>query len=171
MPEMYSHPTLQNMGHHAQPASSDQRMVPTPGPGVQDFQLPARAGSPENWNDDASDIGSTIDTSSMSSNDHEEAIIRLVQESQVLRKVIQDTNDRLKQAEEKSYRCEKQTQDIKDKLSSAQSEQKRLYDLLQKSESRATTFEDRWKLTSMVLSVMSIAAGMGGFFAGMSMRP
>ena len=122
MPEMYTAPTLQNMGSDAQAASSAPKLVPTPGPGVQNFQLPTRQGSPDQWADDAyflqpfnflvivyqfdtsllkvlkvpfcskcwynfqfsrSDIGSTIDTSSMSSNDHEEAIIRLVQESQV----------------------------------------------------------------------------------------
>jgi len=168
---MYTAPTLQNMGSDAQAASSAPKLVPTPGPGVQNFQLPTRQGSPDQWADDASDIGSTIDTSSMSSNDHEEAIIRLVQESQVLRKVIQDTNDRLKQAEENFERAEKKTEELKEKLAAAEADYKRIYDMLQKSESRAVTFEDRWKLTSMVLSVMSIAAGMGGFFAGMSLRP
>ena len=66
----------------------------------------------------------------------------------MLRKVIQDTNDRLKQAEEKFERAEKKTEELKEKLSAAEADYKRIYDMLQKSETRATTFEDRWKLTS-----------------------
>jgi predicted nucleic acid-binding Zn-ribbon protein len=66
----------------------------------------------------------------------------------VLRKVIQDTNDRLKQAEENFERAEKKTEELKEKLAAAEADYKRIYDMLQKSESRAVTFEDRWKLTS-----------------------